>query len=1220
MTTGRYTLDRLIEVGRCSTRYLGRLPDGRLAEILLITDSQEIDFFARRLRLVELAANESFRTVLESKCTDDSMYVGMELLDSICVEKEWTGLASADEISSLLQTLVAVLLNCHRVGLVVGGVVPGCIFRSPAGGPNGVWKVDVTGFSSPLSGNGGGIATDLEWLPPEFRDSPGEQNLGSIDSTYDIYSLGILIDQLISNIGTAEIDSKVIEHWKRISVDCKANESENRPTASELLDEICVRSLHRNSIPERRSAQDISETQPGPTLSAPSDLDATMNADFSVAAANNYRSAREDVVSGLMCGANIGRYTIESKLGEGGMGAVYRAYDSVDHRTVAIKVLNRQVAQGSSALRRFTKEARMLAKVNNPYVANLFEINSEGDRPYMAVEFVDGGSLDSILRVKQALDEKFVLAILADALRGLAIAHARGIVHRDFKPENLLLTHAAIDWFHSLSAGAATEPSIENGAGTILAKVADFGLARASDQSESMAMTRDGAVLGTPLYMSPEQCRGEPARQPSDVYSVGATLFHMLTGNPPFQADSQVAVLHKHCNEPLPNLKQLRPDLSEALIATIEKCLAKNADARYQTAGELLVDIENLMRGKATSLGLHPPVLSLDSPDLMRFDHSWELLSSPAQLWPYVSNTDRVNHAIGLPAVKYTIRQDPVAGTQRFAEAVILGQRIRWQEHPYEWIEGRRLSVLREFNLGPFRWFVNVVELQPISGGGTRVVQSLIVTPRNWLGKQLARLQLGKKSKENFGRVYKQIDDYLCHSRQVRADSDPFQGRTELRPANRARLASRLDELRSHSIEHEVVEALGQYLEHASDLEVARIRPLAFAERFGLDSTQVVNACLLGSRSGLLTLLWDILCPSCRIPSDVQETLSAIKEHGQCEACNLSYELDLNRSIELIFRAHPEIRSVETKTYCIGGPAWSRHVVAQVRLAAGERFACDLEMPIGAYAIKGPRLPFAIDLRVGHTGELSRVEISLARAPVSRGPIQLPIGRQVICLLNDSKQDQQIRIERTASTHDALSAAQASTMALFRELFPGEVLAGGNIVSVAHVTVLQMKLSGANALYQKLGDAAAFSRVRASLEATLDAVKLAGGAVVKTVGEGVLASFSVPARAVDAALRIMSVHESRGNADSLSPTVAIHTGPAMAATMDDRLDYFGRTLQVLSNLVARAPIESIVLTRELLQQSDVQSLLAESHCQMVLEPGLSDTDDQIVYRIVRPGC
>lgn len=1210
MIANQFELYELLEVGPIGSRYRGRLSGSVDAEIYLLrtTPESQVQWWIQRLRLAAMISEPHCIRILRIDETHEPPFVAIAKPDGtelsklvsnrLVVENAQTLAATAmnlaeehgveviTDFEGLARDCLEALAACESMGLVIGGLTPSTVFRNG----NEQWQVDVTGLRSSILGASHAEERYRELLAPELQTASRENDtmlsgdsVLRFDSDSDIYSLAATIRHAISVSNSSSQPSA--RRLLSLMSDCFADEPAARPTASELL--------------KRLATPDRSENLTADSVSNSSnqDFDATINVEVPV----------ETPAGILVEGSQLGRYKVCEKLGTGGMGAVYRAVDEIENRSVAIKILNKQVAPDSITARRFAKEARLQAKANNPYVANLLEINGEVSQPYMVVEYVDGGTLGSLVKPGRPFDEQFALSIMADAVRGLAIAHARGIVHRDFKPDNILLTSDTRAWLASNAPyaidGSKSQPLT---LGKIYAKVSDFGLARTAQQSESMAMTRDGTLLGTPLYMSPEQCRGEPAGMPADVYSVGVTLFQLLSGRPPFEADTHVALLNQHCNAAPPSLKQLRPQLSDALVRTVENCLAKTPEARYANASALLVDLENILRGEPTSLGLHPPILSTNDPDVMRFEHSWNLVSSPSQLWPYISNTDRVNHAIGLPSVTYTARQDPVHGAQRFAEAKVAGQRIRWQEHPYEWIEGRRMSVLREFTHGPFRWFVNIVELQPSVGGGTRLVQTLIVTPSNWLGKQIARLQLGKKSKANFGRAYQQIDDYISQSLFNQADRDPFVSRTELRPSKLQKLQSRLEQLRKRNFDPLVIDTLAQFLEHASDLEVARIRPIALAERFKLNPEQVINACLEGTRLGVFSLLWDIMCPSCRIPADIQETLSAIKDHGFCEACNLSFGIDFADSVELIFRVHPEIREVVTATYCIGGPAWSRHVVAQVRLAAGERFACDLNLSEGAYIVRGPQLPFVINFRVGHDEGMRRVELSLARPP-SGSRIQLPVGSQVIHLCNDSVSDQQVRIERVADQHNALSAAKASTMALFRELFPDEVLSSDQIVSVAHITVMRVKMHGSEQLYQTLGDGPAFSQIREKLDLVLRIVKANNGAVVKTVGEGVIASFSDPKSAVLAAIELVQCTSN----DDLRISVAIHAGSAMVATVDERIDYFGKTLKTLDQLSDAASLHAMALTSSITELSEVQRLFEEHRFKLRVLPQLVLSDKSI---------
>ncbi len=888
----------------------------------------------------------------------------------------------------------------------------------------------------------------------------------------------------------------------------------------------------------------------------------------------------------------LGRFVLEAELGAGGMGAVYKARDLASSQWFALKVLSSKLSSNPRAVKRFAKEARLLALARSPYVANLIEASTEGEPCYLVSEFVEGGSLADWLRPDQALPVSLSLAILVDIVRGLALAHDRGIVHRDIKPENILLTSAgrsALDTWRGQPSDTVQPPA----ANQVVAKLADFGIARTEFQSESLAMTAENSLLGTPLYMAPEQCMGSRVDPRADIYSLGVTLYKLLAGRTPFMADSNLLLMSMHANETPPPLRQFVADVPEAVTQVVDKCLAKNPDARYSHARELLIDLENILRGQPTGIGLHPPLINQQGADVLTFEHSWDLQSTPAQLWPYVAHTDRVNHAMGLTAVEYTTQSDPVMGVVRMAETTVAGTRLRWREHPYEWIEGKRLSVLREFTQGPFEWFVNVVELLDRATGGCTVRQTLKVKPRNWLGKTLAKLQLGGKSRKSFGKVYTDIDRFVQSAAAAPTGSanqqaqDPWGSRFQMTAAQRSRLKSRMATLGMAP----AALMLADLIEHGSELEVARLRPYALADRCQLNRNEVMETCLRAAREGLLVLLWDILCPSCRIPSDVVETLAALKGHSHCQACNIEFELDFSRSIEMIFRVHPELRAAETRTYCIGGPAWSRHVVAQVRLAQGERFVCDVELEDGSYAVRGPQLPFSVPFRVGPMGTESRWEVAMGRAPDSSDPTVLRSGRQAIWLWNDSSRDLEVRIERMASRHDAVTAAAATSSALFRELFGDQVLAGGQLISVAHISYLLVKLIGTGDLYRTLGDAQAFTQIRQQLSTIEAAVKKEDGAVIKTIGETVVATFPKQLAAFRCADQLCQA----AAGGQLQIGAVVHSGPAVVATLDERLDYFGKLVHESLSLLELCTPGQIVTMTDAITSPEVQAWLVDSH-------------------------
>ncbi len=262
----------------------------------------------------------------------------------------------------------------------------------------------------------------------------------------------------------------------------------------------------------------------------------------------------------------LGAFEVRGMLGEGGMGAVYDGYDPQLDRRVAIKVLSPKLAQDSQFVQRFLTEARAVARVSHPNVASVFSAGSDGDRHFFVMEFVDGESLDDKVEKNGRLSPKAAIGYGMQAVRGLAAAYERGIVHRDVKPANLMLNK---------------EDEM---------KVTDFGLAKLSGQN--IKLTQAGSVMGSPHFMAPEQGRGEETDVHADVYSLGATMYYLLTGKPPYEGDTALAVILKHQEAPVPQLERAPPSVNRLL----GKMMAKDPGDRYPGYGELLKDLIRLDR------------------------------------------------------------------------------------------------------------------------------------------------------------------------------------------------------------------------------------------------------------------------------------------------------------------------------------------------------------------------------------------------------------------------------------------------------------------------------------------------------------------------------------------------------------------------------------------------------------------------------------------------
>src|ERR671923_2986375 len=246
-----------------------------------------------------------------------------------------------------------------------------------------------------------------------------------------------------------------------------------------------------------------------------------------------------------------GRYRLDAQIGAGGMSTVYLAFDQTLERDVAIKLMHREIATDSYQLERFRREARAVAQLSHPHIVGVIDAGEDEGRPYIVFEYVHGETLKDRIRRNGRLPIDESLAYAIEIARALGAAHAALIVHRDVKPQNVLID----------PEGSA--------------KVTDFGIARSLDEE---GLTADGRVLGTTDYVSPEQALGHDVDGQSDIYSLGVVLYEMLAGEVPFKGENQVAVAMKHVREQLPDVQAMRPELSAALAAVVESATAKRPE------------------------------------------------------------------------------------------------------------------------------------------------------------------------------------------------------------------------------------------------------------------------------------------------------------------------------------------------------------------------------------------------------------------------------------------------------------------------------------------------------------------------------------------------------------------------------------------------------------------------------------------------------------------
>jgi len=276
-----------------------------------------------------------------------------------------------------------------------------------------------------------------------------------------------------------------------------------------------------------------------------------------------------------LVGQRIAHYQIVKVLGRGGMGAVYQAHNRKLKRTVALKILPPDLAASiPEYVQRFIREAQSQASLIHPNIVTVFHVGKKGDRYFIEMEFLGGGSAADLAEAPIPVDR--VVAIIRDAAKGLAAAHERNIVHRDVKPENILLA----------PDGAA--------------KMGDFGLAKAVDIDSGV--TSAGQVIGTPYYMSPEQCHSEAADKRSDIYSLGVTFYHLLAGERPYPSGSAMTIMYHHCYTIPRSPRELRPEIPASVANVCLNAMLKIPENRYQAMGDFLADLEKAAQGKPVGM------------------------------------------------------------------------------------------------------------------------------------------------------------------------------------------------------------------------------------------------------------------------------------------------------------------------------------------------------------------------------------------------------------------------------------------------------------------------------------------------------------------------------------------------------------------------------------------------------------------------------------------
>lgn len=574
---------------------------------------------------------------------------------------------------------------------------------------------------------------------------------------------------------------------------------------------------------------------------------------------------------------------------------------------------------------------------------------------------------------------------------------------------------------------------------------------------------------------------------------------------------------------------------------------------------------------------------------MLTYRYQLTLEATPDALWPYIADTDRLNRDVGMSPIVHVDTGDLTNG-RKTAQQTIRGVFVQqWTEEPFQWVRPVTYKTRRNYTRGLFHTIEQHLDMAETEAGLTQLDYQLSVEPRYGF---LRRLIDGSFKKMDFEGVFRHYDT-LARKADPAAELD-FQ--PLLRPqavafvdGGQARLSQLEGALITSGVPAALAKRLTRYLASSDDLSAATLRPYELADSWHVPRRAVLEACLMATRVGMLDMRWDLLCPLCRGVKASVASLADVTNQVHCEVCRIDYTANFEQSVELTFHPNAQIRDVTDTAYCVGGPETTPHIEIQQRLDSGEVRELTGYLSPGRYRVRTMSLPGQQMFRVRH-GKDDRITLRASAIDgwYSAEPTIHPDAD--ITLVNSTDTEQLFVVEHLTWSDQSVTAADVTTQQVFRDLFSSEALRPNEQIAVGTLTFVFTDLRASTQMYQDLGDAPAFGLVMDHFDVLRAAIRAEDGAIVKTIGDAVMAVFRQPEKAVRAMMQAHSDLAQRTDTP-VQIRVGVHTGKAIAVTLNERLDYFGTSVNIAARLEGQSDGTDIVLSEATYADPNVQAFL-----------------------------
>ncbi len=568
------------------------------------------------------------------------------------------------------------------------------------------------------------------------------------------------------------------------------------------------------------------------------------------------------------------------------------------------------------------------------------------------------------------------------------------------------------------------------------------------------------------------------------------------------------------------------------------------------------------------------------------------LEASLAKVWKYVSDTDRANQFLGEPKIEYEDFPDERGGSSKEGSQKNTGFTLKFKELSPEWVEEKYFQIVREHSAGPLKRFIHRIDLT--EKDETIILKNTIRVILRW--KLVAPINVAKFHLDvipRYKKYYKDIESLSYNDYNL--------GITEIKKTFKPEeMTSLLHKFSRISKNDTLCNLVASFLLKSQDLDLLKIRPYRLAAIWKEKKKEVLEFFLRATKEGYFDMNWDVLCPSCRGAKATSNSLLDMNTKAHCPSCNIDYEADFDKSVELTFTPNPTIRQVFGGIYCASGPGSTPHIKLQIRVQPNEKQEVEYRLLPGIYKIYSLQTKGVLDLNVDSSGQ-GLETISFDGLKTEKLHI-LPGTKKIILSNLDPEGEIVVKLEHAVWLENIVTASEVTAMHEFRELFSSQVLRPGEEIGIKNLTILFTDLKGSTEFYNMKGDAFAYRAVSDHFQILIQNITKYDGAIVKTIGDAIMGIFFLPVNAVLYAIQIQKelkeLNSKSYEGKGIILKVGIHAGSVLAVNQNDKLDYFGKTVNLAARVEGKCKGGDIVITRTLYENEAVKELIGKEKIQI----------------------